>query len=89
MVGQDVHFLDADGSFKFMASSGTVDIIIQAPRHLPILISDAQINPGEVLSIPELTLPFGDSNGDSKVDILDLSMAADNFGETTGEMTLP
>jgi hypothetical protein len=88
-VGEDIHFLDSDGSFRFMASSGTVDIIIQAPGHIPILIPNTQINPGDTLSIPELTLPFGDGNGDGKVDILDLSRAADNFGETTEEMTLP
>ena len=36
MVGQNVHFLNADGSFKFMAPSGTVDITIQAPGHIQL-----------------------------------------------------
>jgi hypothetical protein len=72
-----------------MTSSGRVDITIQAPGHISIIILNAQINPGEVLIIPDLTLPFGDSNGDGKVDILDLSLAANNFGETTQQVTLP
>lgn len=88
-AGPDVYFLNADGSFRFMVSSGSLDIIIQAPGHVPIRIPNAQINPGQTLTIPELTLPFGDGNGDGKVDILDLSLAAGNFGETIQEITLP
>jgi hypothetical protein len=88
-VGQNIHFLNPDGSFKFTTSSRTVDITIQAPRHISINIPNAQINPGEVLIIPDLTLPFGDGNGDGKVDILDLSLDANNFGETTQQVTLP
>jgi hypothetical protein len=89
MVGQDVHFLESDGNFKFTAPSGAFDIIIQAPGHIPVLIPNAQVSPGGALTVPELTLPFGDANGDGKIDILDLSIAANNFGETSQEVTLP
>jgi hypothetical protein len=89
MVGRAVHFLESDGNFKFTAPSGAFDIIIQAPGHIPVLIPNAQVSPGGALTVPELTLPFGDANGDGKIDILDLSVAANNFGETSQEVTLP
>ena len=31
----------------------------------------------------------GDANGDGRIDILDLSLAAGNFGRTTEELTAP
>jgi hypothetical protein len=42
-----------------------------------------------VLDIPEMTLPFGDANGDGRIDILDLSTAGANFGDVTQSVTLP
>jgi hypothetical protein len=69
--------------------SGTLDIFIRSPGHVPAHIPNTMINPGELLTLPEVTLPFGDANGDGKIDILDLSIAASNFGETAQEMTPP
>lgn len=44
---------------------------------------------GRVLTVPALTLPFGDANGDGRIDILDLSMAAANFSDIIKTMALP
>ena len=52
-------------------------------------IPQAQVEIGDTLVLPELTLRFGDGNGDGVIDILDLSMAADNFGDTIKEVTVP
>lgn len=83
------HFVEHDGSFRFLAPSGTFDILIDAPGYVPVRVPNTQIDPGEVLNLPELTLPFGDANGDGKIDILDLSIAASNFGGTVVEVAPP
>ena len=88
-IGEATHFVAADGSFRVEAAGGVRDIYIRAPGYLSAVIPAATINPGELLTIPELTLPFGDANGDGRIDILDLSIAAGNFGDTTRRMTAP
>lgn len=88
-VGTEVYFLESDGSFRAAVPSGVRDIYIDAPGYVPALIRRANINPGELLTIPELTLPFGDANGDSRVDIVDLSIAASNFGATVRRLPAP
>ena len=88
-VGNEVHFLEADGSFRAAIPSGVQDLYIRAPGYVPVLIPGANINPGELLTIPELTLPFGDANGDGRVDILDLVIAGNNFGDTMRRLPPP
>lgn len=88
-VGQAKHFVGTNGSFQFLLPNGTYDLLVQSPGYVPVKIPVASINPGEVVSIPELTLPFGDANGDGRIDILDLSIAAGNFGATVTEMAVP
>ena len=88
-VGNEVYFLESDGRFRAAIPSGVQDIYIRAPGYVPVLIRRARINPGELLTLPELTLPFGDANGDGRVDILDLSIAAGNFGDTIRRLPAP
>lgn len=88
-VRGDTHQLSPSGDFAFLAPDGTFDIVAAAPGHLSAIIPGARINSTQVLTIPELTLPFGDANGDGKIDIMDLSMAASNFGRTTEVVTPP
>ena len=88
-IGREVYFIEAGGAFRAAAPSGFQDIYIRAPGYVPVLIPRANINPGELLTIPELTLPFGDANGDGRVDILDLSIAAGNFGSTLRRLPPP
>ena len=54
-----------------------------------VRIPVAPINSGEVASIPELTLPFGDVNGAGRINFLDLSLDARNVGVIVTEMSLP
>ncbi|MBM3941421.1 MAG: hypothetical protein FJ316_00560 [SAR202 cluster bacterium] len=88
-AGDETHFLGADGSFSFPWPGGVLDIGIHAPRHLSVIAPGISVAPNEVLTIPELTLPFGDANGDGRIDILDLSIAAANFGSKTGPLPKP
>ena len=88
-IGDEVNFVDADGTFRSAAPSGTIDIYVRAPGYIPVLIPNATINPGELLTVPEMTLPFGDANGDGRIDIYDLSLAAGNFGNTIRRLPAP
>ena len=88
-VGNEVHFLEADGRFRAAIPSGVQDLYIRAPGYVPVLIPGANINPGELLTIPELTLPFGDANGDGRVDILDLAIAGKNLGDNMRRLPPP
>jgi hypothetical protein len=88
-VGPDIHFVESDGSFRISVPSGTLDILISAPGYIPVRVPNVQVNPGEVLTPPGQTLSFGDANGDGRIDILDLSIAASNFGETVLDVAAP
>lgn len=88
-VGGEIYHADATGAYTIEATGGEVDIMVMAPGHVPVSIPRAQVETGQVLVIPELTLRFGDGNGDGTVDILDISMAAGNFGNSTKELTVP
>ena len=86
----DLRFFAAkDGSFHGMVPFGKVDLAIRAPGFLPVVIPDATINPGEVLTIPLVTLPFGDGDGNGHINMVDFAVAARNFGFTVREMDLP
>lgn len=88
-VADQIHFVAADGTFRVEAPSGVTDIYIRAPGYLSAFIPGATIRSGELLTIPELTLPFGDANGDGRIDILDLSIAAGNFGGANRQLPAP
>lgn len=88
-VGAEVHFLEPGGGFSFPWSGGPADIVIKAPGYLSVVVSRAEVAAGAVLTVPELTLPFGDANGDGRIDVLDLSIAAANFGEATRQIPPP
>jgi hypothetical protein len=81
--------VDSNGNFQILVPSGTFDVLIDAPGYIPVRVPNVTINPGEMLTLPELTLPFGDANGDGRIDILDLSIAASNFGETVVDVAPP
>lgn len=84
----EVYFVESNGAFQVEAPLGG-DIYIHAPGYVSTLVLDIRGNPGEVVTIPELTLPFGDANGDGRIDIYDLSLAAGNFGDTIRRLPAP
>jgi hypothetical protein len=88
-VGEVAHRVERDGRFNLLLPEGTHDISIWAPGYIAVNLPNVEIKSGQVLTVPELTLPFGDANGDGRIDILDLSIAAGNFGATVQELELP
>ena len=91
LVGERVHFVSEDGRFDILVAPGTYDITIEAPGYLPLNIvsisgSALVLNPGDILTIPELTLVYGDANGDGVIDIRDLSLGASNLMESSSEL---
>ena len=87
------HYVDRDGSLSFTVAPGTHKIQIRAPGHLPVEIvspsgSEIALNAGELLVIPELTMVYGDANGDGVIDVRDLAVGASNFGKSSGELKI-
>ena len=89
MVGSQIFFADGNGNCRIVVPSGVYDLAIQAPGYVSARIPGVRLGIGEAVTVPELTLPFGDSNGDGHIDILDLSIAAGNFGATMHQISLP
>ena len=87
-VEGEVYFLESDGAFQVEAPRGS-NIYIRAPGYVSTLVSNIKGNPDVVVTIPALTLPFGDANGDGRIDIYDLSLAAGNFGDTIRRLPAP
>jgi len=86
-VGGQVQFVAADGSFDFLVPPGTYDIIITAPGYIYVALMNIALGAGDVLTVPDITLPFGDANGDGFVDILDLGFLNSNLHEHWREIT--
>ena len=89
MVGSQTFFAGVNGNCRIVVPSGVYDLAIQAPGYVSARIPGLRLGIGEAVTVPELTLPFGDANGDGQIDILDLSVAAGNFGATMQEISLP
>ena len=93
-VNGEVHFLDRTGQFDFLVDPGTYRIEIVAPGYVPVRIvstsnADIKLNPGDVLTIPDITMPFGDANGDGLIDVRDLATQAANLGATSPDVEVP
>ena len=72
-VGNANHFAAADGGSHFLVPGWNYELLIQSQGYVPVRIPVAAINSAEVVSIPELTLPFGDAYGDGRIGILESS----------------
>ena len=86
-VDGQVHFIPANGRVDIPVKPGIHDIIITAPGYVYVALVDVQMAIGAVLEIPELTLPFGDANGDGEVGIEDLAFLGANFGTQWHEIS--
>ena len=82
-------FANPDGSFHGMIPAGTLDLEVRAPGFLPVVMPGVLINPGETLTIPQVTLPFGDGDSDGHINIVDFAVLARNYGFTVHWMDPP
>ncbi len=89
IVGGQTFFAKEDGAFDATVPMGNYDLEMRAPGYVSVRITGIRLGIGGEATIPELTLPFGDANGDGRIDILDLSIAAGNFGATAKKYSLP
>ncbi len=81
-IGGQVTFVDRHGYFLIERPAGSFNLKASAPGYLSHEIRNINVEPGDTLVMPMVTLPFGDADGDGIVDILDLTVAARNFGQT-------
>ncbi len=85
------HFVDSNGGSSFTVAPGSHQVQIRAPGYLTVDIvsplgSDIVLNAGDLLIIPQLTMVYGDANGDGAIDVRDLAAGAANFGKASGEL---
>ena len=72
----------SDGSYTIEAvPPGTYTIRAFAPGYLTAERQGVQILPGHTIQLPPLTLAGGDANGDNRINIMDLTIVASNFGQ--------
>ena len=89
IVGGQTFFAQEDGAFDATLPMGNYEMEIRAPGYVSVRITGIRLGIGGEVTIRELTLPFGDANGDGRIDIFDLSIAAGNFGATAKKYSLP
>lgn len=71
----------SDGSYSIESvPPGTYTVQAYAPGYLVAERQGVQILPGHTISLPPLTLVGGDGNGDGRIDLLDLTLVARNYG---------
>ena len=88
-AGDLIFFANPDGSFHGMVPAGTLDLEVRAPGFLPVVMPGVSINPGETLTLPQVTLPFGDGDSDGHINIVDFAVVARNYGFTVHRMDPP
>ena len=89
IVGGQTFFAQENGAFDATVPMGNYEMEIRAPGYVSVRITGIRLGIGGKVTIPHLTLPFGDANGDGRIDIFDLTIAAGNFGATSKEYSLP
>ena len=71
----------SDGTYSLAAvPPGMYTIRAYAPGFLPAERSSVEIKPGHTISLPSVTLIGGDANGDGRIDLMDLTLVARNYG---------
>ncbi len=79
-IGDRVTFVSREGYFAMQVPAEPFTMNIRAPGHLSVTLGGMAIETGKTLELRDIILDFGDANGDEVIDILDLTVAADNFG---------
>ena len=81
-IGDRMAFVELDGGFEVEAPQRRFDLHLMAPGYLTVTIKNIQLQARRSLTLPQVTLTFGDVNADGVIDIYDLALAAGNFGAT-------
>lgn len=84
-----VAFADRNGNYVAPVPDGVFDLYVRAPGHLSAIVPGIRVESGQTLQIPTVTLPFGDANGDEVVDLYDLTVAAQNYGQSAIVVSVP
>ncbi len=79
-IGEEVTFVSREGYFAIQAPAEPFTMSIRAPGYLSKTLRGIVIEPGETLELRDITLDFGDGNGDEVIDIFDVSLVANYFG---------
>ena len=82
-TGDEVIFANEEGKFEATLPEGAYTIALKAPGYLPLTMETGKLAGGDTLTLPPVTLYFGDVNEDEVIDIFDLTVAARNFGRAT------
>jgi len=85
-VGRQATFADQQGHFLIQRPAGNFDLSIKAPGYLSLEIYNLNVDKGEELVVPVVTLPFGDADGNGVIDIYDLTVAAGNYSRTAADL---
>ena len=85
-IGSQVIFADRRGYFVIQRPAGNFDLAIKAPGYLALEMYNLNVEAGEVLVVPAVTLSFGDADGNGVIDIYDLTVAAGNYGQTVADL---
>ena len=88
-IDRQVTFVDRQGYFLIQRRAGSIDLIIRAPGYLSMAVRNIELEPGDLLVLRTVTLPFGDADGDGVIDIYDLTVAAGNYGRTLSRVSHP
>ncbi len=87
-VDGQVTFADRQGRFLIQRPAGSFDLAIKAAGYLSVDMYNLNVETGEALVVPVVTLPFGDADGNGVIDIYDLTVAAGNYGQTVADLQL-
>ncbi len=70
---------DPDGNYSLEISPGTYTVKFDMSGYLPARKFNVDIEAGETIPLPEITLLGGDANKDGKIDAADLTTIASHF----------
>jgi hypothetical protein len=72
--------VNEDGSFALSAVEGPFDVVIKTPGALSYTVKNVSAEGGDI-TLPEIEVVKGDTNGDDMINIMDMGAFRQNFGK--------
>ena len=72
----------ATGYFAVGVPGDTYDVVVEMDLYLDSVYSGVAVAVGSLTTLPDLTLPGGDRDGNDTINIVDISGIATDFGTT-------